>query len=100
MHKQGWLSPRDATEPVHRRTFPTSEPLEFPPHPRGKGLVEMTKDLDAPGPVEPTVVVHPATDHRVDELRKILESVIAPGGYSPFSNRPADHLGGLGADRR
>src|SRR5213594_3901505 len=61
----------------------------------------MAKDLNTPRPVEPPVVVHPATHSRIDETRKIFQALVIPGGsHPPFADRPPDLLGRLRADRR
>ena len=60
----------------------------------------MAQDLNALRSVKPAVVVHPASHHRIDEFRKILQTLVVPGGcHSPFTNGRADRHGGLGADR-
>jgi hypothetical protein len=57
------------------RELTTLEPAIFLTHPGSQDLIEMTQDLHTVRAVEPTVVVYPATHHRVDDLGKILEDI-------------------------
>src|SRR6516164_2003474 len=92
---------RDASQPMHRCSFPAFEPLVFPSRPARDSLVDMTEHLNALRAVEPPVVIHPAPHHRVHEASQVLQLLVVSGGrHSPLANSFPDRLGGLGADRR
>ena len=46
----------------------------------------MAKDLNTPRPVEPPVVVHPATHSRIDETRKIFQALVDPSRRAIFES--------------
>src|SRR5208337_1920820 len=92
---------RDAPQPVHRCSFSTLEPLEFPPRPSCESLIKVAEHLNALRAVEPPIVVHPSPHRRVGQAGKVLQSLVVPGGrHSPIADGLPDRLGGLGADRR
>src|SRR4030065_166811 len=72
---------------MHRRSLSASQPLVLPSRPCSKGLVEMAEHLNTTGAIEPPVVVHPATHHRVDEPRQILQTLVAPAVADPSLRR-------------
>src|SRR2546425_13103144 len=86
---------------LQRRPLSSSKPPILPSHPRGEGLIEMAKDLNTLGPIESSVVVHPATHHRVDDSGQVLQPLVVPGGgHLPFGDGLPNRLGGLGTHRR
>jgi len=61
----------------------------------------MAKDLNTLGPIESSVVVHPATHHWVDDSGQVLQPLVVPGGgHPPFGDGLPNRLGGLGTHRR
>src|ERR1700674_31171 len=86
---------------MHGSTPTASQPFVLPPRPFGQHLIEMSEDPNTLRALKPPVVVHPATDRGVDELRQILQRLVVPGGsQTPLADRGANRLGCLGADRR
>src|SRR5229473_3976804 len=52
-------------------------------------------------PIESAVVVHPAPDLWIDELREVLQALVVPGGcQAPLTNGGANRRGGLRTDGR
>src|SRR5690349_14241998 len=79
----------------------TSETLVLPQSPLDDGEGKTpTEHVDTAGSVEAAVVVDPATYHRIDLLRDILQCPrVRPEGKPPAPNRRPDVLGGLVAQR-
>src|SRR5262245_34143269 len=99
--KQLGVPSRDASQPVHRRTFSAFEPLKLPSRPLSEGLVEMPEHLNALRAIEPPVVVQPAPHHRVGKSRQVLQALVIPGGrHPPVADGLTYPLGGLGTDGR
>ena len=98
MSKQSAVSSCDASQPVHRRTFPSSESSVFPSRPSSEGFIEMAKDLNTFRAIKPSVIVHPATHYGIHESCQILQMlVITSGGHPPFADGCTYRFGSFGA---